>query len=205
VAKVSAKQRRFVAEYLVDHNATQAAIRAGYSKRTARQQASDLLSKPDIAQALQEALAAQQKRLEVKADDVLRELMRIGLCDLGQAFDDQGRLRPLHEMPEDVRRAIAGIEVEEEYSNPFADLPRVTDDGLERDGGAKVAIGRVAKVRFWDKPKALELLGKYLKLFTEKHEHTGKDGGPIEHGSSPEQIEKVDALLKRLESALDAR
>jgi phage terminase small subunit len=164
MAKLNPKQQRFVAEYLVDLNATQAAIRAGYSKRTARQQASDLLSKPDIAQALREAIDAQQTRLEVKADDVLRELIRIGLADLGQAYNEKGNLRPIHDIPEDTRRALAGVKVFEEFEGTGAD---------------RVKVGEVREVKFWDKPRALELLGKHLGIFTEKIQHSGPDGKPI--------------------------
>ena len=68
---LSTKQRRFVEEYLVDLNGTQAAIRAGYSPRTARQIASENLSKPDIADAIAEAQAARSQRTQITADRVL--------------------------------------------------------------------------------------------------------------------------------------
>lgn len=80
------KQQRFVAEYMVDSNATQAAIRAGYSSRTAKQQGSDLLTKPDVQAALAQLKDAQAERLQISADDVLRDLqrvVRIALADEG--------------------------------------------------------------------------------------------------------------------------
>lgn len=85
------KQQRFVAEYMVDSNATQAAIRAGYSSRTAKQQGSDLLTRPDIANALAQLKQAQAERLQISADDVLRDLqrvVRIALADEGVEVED---------------------------------------------------------------------------------------------------------------------
>lgn len=156
--ELTPKQARFVAEYLKDLNGKQAAIRAGYSEDTAESQASRLLSNAKVRQAVDEAMQRRAERVEVKTDDVLRELLRLALTDIGEAFDEKGRLKPLHEMSKDVRRAIAGIETDELYGGAGQD---------------RIEIGQVRKVKFWDKTKALELLGKHLKLFTDKVEHTG--------------------------------
>lgn len=137
------KQAAFIREYLVDRNGTQAAIRAGYSERTANEQASRLLATASVRKAVDEAINRRAARVEVKADDVLRELIRIFSADVGRAFDERGNILPIHEIPEDVRRAISSYE-------------------KDADG--------VVKVRFWSKPEALKLAGQHLKLFTEKHE-----------------------------------
>ncbi len=150
------RQERFVAEYLVDLNATQAAIRAGYSEATAHAQGSRLLKNAEVAEAIREAQAARSARVEVRADEILLELKRIALADLGEAFDDNGNLKPMKDIPPDVRRAMAGVDVIE--------LPG-SEDGE--------AGGLVKKVKFWDKTKALELLGKHLKLYTDKVEVSG--------------------------------
>lgn len=157
------KQRRFVAEYLKDLNATQAAIRAGYSPKTAEQQGHRLLRNAEISQAVEKAKSEQLQRLEVSADVVLRELLRIATSDISQAFDGRG-LKPLHEIPEDLRRCISGVDSEAIF------------EGAGRD---RTHIGDLQKVKLWDKTKALELLGKHLVLFTDKHEHLGKDGAPL--------------------------
>lgn len=164
MGNLTPKQQRFVAEYLVDLNATKAAERAGYSAKTARQQGARLLSNAAIADSVARGKRASFERVEVKADDVLRELLRIGLVDLRQAFTAEGALKPIHEMPEDVARALAGVEVEELF---------------EGKGEERAQTGRLRKVKFWDKPRALELLGKHLKLFVDKVEHAGDGGGPI--------------------------
>lgn len=151
------RQARFVAEYLRDLNATQAAIRSGYSPKTAEQQGSRLLSNAKVSAEIAERRQRRAERVEVQSDDILRELLRIARTDLSEAFNENGTLKAVHEMPEDCRRAIAGIEVEE---------PRYNREGEE-------IRGVVRKVKFWDKPRALELLGKHLGLLTEKHEHSG--------------------------------
>lgn len=147
------KQAAFVREYLVDRNATQAATRAGYSEKTAKQIGSKLLTVVDVAAAIDAGTKKQAASLGVKAEDILRELMRIGYSDTGQLLDERGNCRTLNEMPEDIRRCIASVK-------------------FSGDGGTEVKL--------WPKNNALELLGKHLKMFTEKLELTGKDGGAVQ-------------------------
>lgn len=151
------KQERFVQEYVVDLNATQAAIRAGYSEDTAYSQGQRLLKNVEVQSFVEKARNEQAKRTGVTADTILFELLRIARSDLGQAFDDNGNLLPIKEIPEDVRRAISGVETFEEFDG----------HGVER-----VKIGETRKLKFWDKTRALELLGKHLGLYVEKVDHT---------------------------------
>jgi len=139
-SSLAATERRllFAREYLIDFNATQAAIRAGYSPKSATAQASLLLTKSDVQAAIADGQAKRVAKIEIRADTVLRELARLALADIAQAFDEEGALRPIRDMPEDVRRAISSYEVD--------------------------ADGKV-KVKFWSKPQTLESLGKHLRLF----------------------------------------
>lgn len=124
--KLTPKQERFVAEYLVDLNATQAAIRAGYSERTADKQGSQLLGKTSIAAAIQEAQAKRSDRTEITQDRVLQELARIGFADIRKAvawgsapdgaIDDEGapaeypvELKPSSEVDDETAAAISEI------------------------------------------------------------------------------------------------
>lgn len=157
------KQERFAQEYVVDLNATQAAIRAGYSEDTAKQQGSRLLTNVDVQTHVEHIRAAQIKRTGIDADTVLFELLRIARSDLGGAFDDNGNLLPIREIPEDVRRAMAGVETFEEF------------DG---QGAQRVKVGETRKVKFWDKTRALELLAKHLGLLVDKVDHTS-GGQPV--------------------------
>ena len=164
-AKLTPKQASFCLEYLVDLNATQAAIRAGYSTKTARSQAQRLLTKDDIGSELAQLMENRSKRVEITADTVLSELLKIARADIGAAFNEDGSLKAIHEIPEEVRRAIAGVDVFEEFAGRGED---------------RAQIGLTKKLRFWEKTKALELLGRHLRLFTDKVELTGRNGGPIQ-------------------------
>jgi hypothetical protein len=79
---LTAKQQRFVDEYLIDLNATQAAIRAGYSEKTAYSIGNENLSKPEIAKAIEGAQTARAKRTEITADRVLTELGKLGFSNM---------------------------------------------------------------------------------------------------------------------------
>jgi phage terminase small subunit len=173
--RLTEKQARFVEEYLADLNATAAAARAGFSVRTAKTIGYGLLRKPQVAAAVQAAIRERSQRTGITADVVLGELLRIARTDLGGAFDEQGRLLPVREMPEDIRRAIAGLDVEELFEGRGAD---------------RAHVGFVRKVRFWDKPKALELLAKHLNLLG----GAGDDAGVRGLG------ERLDRALARLEA-----
>lgn len=149
------KKRLFAREYLRDLNATQAAIRAGYSKASAHAQGHDLLKEPEVDDLVETLRAQREMRVDVKVDDVLRELIALASLDVSEAFDEHGALLPIHEIPLDVRKAIAGFEVEE----------------ISAGGGEERAvIGTLRKVKFVSKEKALELLGRHLKMFTDKFE-----------------------------------
>lgn len=153
---LNAKQRRFVVEYRKDLNATQAAIRAGYSEKTARQQASDLLAKPDIAAAIAEQTAAALERADLTADRVLEELRRLAFSDIRGLFDDAGNLKPLKDLTAEQAAAVASFEV-------------VKQNVTAGDG----VIDTIHKLKVYDKTKALDMLAKHFGLLTEKIEHFG--------------------------------
>lgn len=168
------KQRVFVREYLVDLNATQAAIRAGFSPKTARIQASGLLAKPNIREVLAKAHRRHAEKAEIKAEDVLAELKRLAFSDLGEAFDATGALKAIRDMPDDTRRAISGAEV------------------VMRSCGDGEAPEVVRKIKLWDKLKALELLAKHLGLCREQVEHSG--GVHVTWGFDPSGGEQADEV-----------
>jgi len=166
--ELTPKQTRFVQEYPVDFNATQAAIRAGYSPKTAGAIGHELLKKPEIQEAISRAKQAQSERTQIDADSLLRRLDAEAHADLADLYDDKGALKPVKEWPLIWRQGlIAGMETVQEF---------------EEVDGKKVPIGLVHKVKLSDRIRRLELIGRHKNVgaFVEKVEHTGKDGGPIQ-------------------------
>lgn len=154
MSDLTAKQKRFVEEYVIDFNGKQAAIRAGYSKKTAEVQGSKLLSNPKLATALRKAQAKLAQRAEITADRIIKELATIAFSDIGEAFDDEGCLITPKEMPESIRRALAGVDV---VTFAPKDAP----------------VEYTHKLKIADKQRALELLGKHLGLFADRVQHEG--------------------------------
>jgi phage terminase small subunit len=186
--KLTPKQERFCQEYVIDLNGAQAAIRAKYSERSADKIAWELLENSRVSERVSQLKAAQLKRLGLEADTILRELLSIATADATQAFDDMGGLKPFKEWPAGLKKSLSSLEVTELFDG----------QGMQR-----AAIGLLKKVRFWDKPRSLEMLGKHLKLFAERMELTGKDGAPIEHKDASELTD--EKLTDRLATLLAKR
>jgi phage terminase small subunit len=155
--QVTPMQLLFCHEYLVDLNATKAARRAGYSTKTARIIAVKLMQKPLIKAIIQNGMNKRAKKIGVDADKVLRELSRIGFSDLRDMFEENGQIKEVSKWPHHIARCIASIEVEETF---------------EGHGENRVWTGYTKKVKFWDKVRALELLGKHKVLFSDRTIHT---------------------------------
>lgn len=175
---LTAKQQRFVAEYLIDLNQTQAAIRAGYSEKTAAEQASRLLTNVKVSEAVQAAMKARSDRTEIDADWVLKRLARDATADLADLYDENGTLKPVHEWPIAWRTGlVAGIETVQER------------DGEDAEG--KPVYATVRKVKLLDRTKLVELIGKHVEVgaFKEKVEHSGEIKTPelklVLHGTKP--------------------
>src|SRR3990172_2301373 len=105
--RLTPRQQRFVAEYLIDLNATKAAIRAGYNSRTARQIGYENLTKPYIQAEIERQNKERVARLEIDADDVLRQLKVISDFDIRGLFDETGNLKPPHALTEEQGKAVA--------------------------------------------------------------------------------------------------
>ncbi len=155
--RLTARQQRFVEEYLTDLNATAAAKRAGYSEPTARQMGSENLSKPDIQEALREAQARRLRTLAEQHPDspavdptrTLRELAAVAFSDLGDLvlFTEQGiRFKPADQIPEAARRAVCAVKVKRTL------------------GTANEPPSEVVEFKLWPKVEALKLLAQHLGL-----------------------------------------
>ena len=137
-------------------NATQAAIRCGYSAKTAKQQGSRLLTNVDIAAAVAERAAKQLESADLSATRVLEEIRRLALSDVRQLFDESGNLRPLHTLTVEQAACIAGLEV-------------VIKNAKAGDG----ITDTVLKLKFIDRGRYVELAAKHQGMLTEKVEHSG--------------------------------
>ncbi len=148
------KQERFCQEYMVDLNATQAAIRAGYSEKTAESIGYQLLQKTTVSKRIAQLQAAQSRRTGINADRVLRELAKVAFVDIGDVVDDTGALRQ-DITPED-RAAVASIKIKNSE----------TDSGTSAE----------REVKLYDKLRALDLIGRHLGIFQDKLEITPNTG-----------------------------
>lgn len=146
------KERLFVDEYLIDNNGTQAAMRAGYSEKSARQIASKLLTKVNISVAIAEARQEREERTKITQDRVLSAIGNIALCDPRKAFDKNNALLPPTEWPDEIAFAISSIKILEVHDS---------------DGNK---IGETKEIKFWDKPSALTLAARHLGLLNDKVE-----------------------------------
>lgn len=182
--RFSELEERFIQEYMKDLNGTQAVHRAGYNMTdgAAAVQANALLRRPNVRKKLETLMEKRAKKAEIKAEEVLKELKILGHSDVRGLFDDSGCIKPTSQWPDELAKAVASIEVFEEFQGR---------------GNDREFIGYTKKVKFWDKPKALELMGKHKKLFTEKMEHTNPDG------SMQQQAQQVVIYLPDNKRTLD--
>ncbi len=153
--ELTAKQDRFVAEYLIDLNATQAAIRAGYSEKTAKQMGTENLAKPVLAAAIQKAMADRAERTKIKADDVIRELAKIGFANMLDYIAIGKDGDPYVDLSKLTREQAAAI-------------GEVTVEDFTDGRGEDARDVRRVKFKLADKRGALVDLGRHFALFTDK-------------------------------------
>ena len=152
------KQERFVQEYLIDLNATQAATRAGYSARTANEQGARLLANVSVRLRLQEAMKERTERTHITQDRVLQELARLAFSDLRKAYKDDGSLKLPKEWDDDTAAARAGV-----------DTTTTSVGGGDEEAPLSLAT---KKVKVFDKSAALTLAMRHLGLLNDKLELT---------------------------------
>lgn len=161
---LTARKEKFCQEYVKTPVGTTAAKAAGYTAKHLDSLAARLLAEPEVKARVAELQKKAADVAGVTAVEVLRELKRIALCDVAGAFNKNGGVLDLKDIPEDVRRAISGLDIEEIWDGP-------------RD--ARTQIGVIKKIRFWNKVDSGVALGKHLKLFVDRIEASGKDGEPL--------------------------
>lgn len=180
--KLSVKHEAFVKEYLVDLNATQAAIRAGYSADTAKQQGSRLLTNIDVQGAIAAAMAARAQRTQITADMVLAELAKLGFSNMADYMRAGPNGHPYLDFSKLTRDQAAA-------------LVEVTVEDLTDGRGEDAREVRRVKFKLADKRAALVDIGKHLGMFAQRVEHTGKDGAPIEVQHNSRDLAKALARI----------
>jgi phage terminase small subunit len=167
------KQKRFVDEYLIDLNATQAAIRAGYSSKTARQQGAENLTKPVIREAIRIAMEKRAEKAAIDAEYVLHRHIEIDQMDVADVLNDDGTIKPLSEWPKIWRTSLTGFEVSETMVNGDS-------------------IGTLKKIKWMDKTQNLAKLGQHVDVQAYKEK--------VEHSGSVDLVEVLDERRKNRES-----
>lgn len=185
MAKLNDKQKRFCNEYLIDLNATQAAIRAGYSAKYANKNAHKILDKPEIKEYLDKKMKDREQRTEITQDKVVNELAAIAFSNASDFFKII-----------DKTVTVGGSIVLDDEGNPrtYKDVEFVNTDKLSEAN--KKVISSIKQgsngleIKLNDKLKALELLGKHLGMFKDKLELSGNVNNPYE-GLTTEQLLKI--------------
>lgn len=147
MARFTDKQKMFIDEYLIDLNATQSAIRAGYSPKTAHQIAHDMMGKPHIAEEIARRKAERSRRLGINQERVVEELAKIAFSRLTDIVDPStGEIR--EDATEDDLACLESVKIKT--------IPTKSGQGVERE------------IKMTQKIKAIELLGKHLGMFSDK-------------------------------------
>ncbi len=153
--KLTNKQQRFCEEYLIDLNATQSAIRAGYSKKTAYIIGHENLNKPNIEKYITKLMKKREDRTEITADMVIKELALLAFSDTGNLFENNS-LKHISDLPSDVTRTLQEV-----------------TSRVERTGsGEDTEYADIIKVKSYDKKGALDSLGKHFGIFEKDNNQT---------------------------------
>jgi phage terminase small subunit len=178
------KQAMFIKEYIVDLNGTQAAIRAGYSENTARQEASRLLSNVNVRASINEEMEKRKERVECSQDEVIHNILAVLKADIKDFLGDDGNI--------DLSKI-------NDYNSPV--IKEITTDTTKTDKGDLHTEKKRVFLKLHDKLKAADMLGKHLKMFTDKIEVSGKDGGPIETITTEMTEEKAAEIYRNMVNA----
>lgn len=189
------RMSRFCDEYLLDFNGTQAAIRSGYSQKTAGQIAYELLRRPEIKLRIEEMKVKQQERTQMSAQRVLDELAKIATSNPANYLvpDGRGGVSPdLSRMGRDDWAAISGLEFD-----TVIEKVKGSGRGGKAKPGAALTRSAVSKIRHWDKKAALELLGRHYSLW-------GTDAAPPPPANPERRATIINVLVRNLDAKAQA-
>jgi phage terminase small subunit len=173
ISGLTDKQERFCQEFIIDMNATQAALRSGYSGKTAHSIGAENLTKPEIQSRLTELKKVLSEKVSITQEMVLNELAKVGFSNLQDYFEDDLSPKSLSELSESKGRALSSIK----------------KTIVTYEGGSTETV----EFKLHDKIKSLELLGKHLGFF----EKDNKQGNTVFiNPATPEQLKEIADKLK---------
>jgi len=159
--KTASRLSIFVKEYRKDRNGTRAAIAAGFAAKSAHVTASRLLRNAKVKAQIDKEDTELANRLDLSVEWVIKRLMYRAGFDVRKFYREDGSLIPVKELDDETAYALQGLEIEKLYEH--------FGKGQAQD------TGTLTKIKFADRDRALELLGRHLKMFTEKIEVSGLD------------------------------
>lgn len=168
------KHERFCQEYCKSHNVTQSYIKAGYSKKTAQAASSRLLSQVIIEHRIEELEERVSKKLEISAENIGREFMKIGFANVKSFVNDNGTIKGLHELPDELTAAVSSIKTKTLKS-------------------AKNTSVIETELKFHSKERSLEALGKHIGWF-EAHNEQKREREDFSQVSTKELVSRARAI-----------
>lgn len=201
---LTVKEQRFIEEFLIDTDGAKAARRAGYSGPSAATIACQLLKKPKIKAAISAAMLERSSATRVDARFLLTHLAEMLTADIGDIIEKDGAYKPIHAWPRIWRQMLSGLDVEQifEYEEPVrhANGIKIPNRSKERK---RVEVGRVMKLKFVDRLRVIELLGRHIDIRAfetpiEQHAHLH-----VYHTASTKELEeRFAALTERIKGQL---
>lgn len=173
--KLTDLQKKFIKEYLIDLNITAAALRAGYSEKTAYSIGQETFNKPHIQAAIQKEMNKRARRTEITADKVLEEYAKLGFSDVTdylQVVTERILVGHDKETGEPISDISQFVLMKDTANIPKSKLAAISEIKQAKDGSISFKLH--------DKKGALDSIAKHLGMFAERVELTGKYGGPIQ-------------------------
>jgi len=157
--KLKGKQQAFVNAYLIEPDATKAAITAGYSKKTAKEMGYENLTKPHLKAAIDAVMAVAAEKAAVTAEKIVKEMARHAFSDVRNLFDENDQLIPISKLDDDAAAVISSIEI----------VSRATPDGK---------IEYLNKIKLVDKRASLDMLAKHVGMYDKDNRQRAGAGAP---------------------------
>lgn len=173
--KLTDLQKKFIKEYLIDLNITAAALRAGYSEKTAYSIGQETFNKPHIQAAIQKEMNKRARRTEITADKVLEEYAKLGFSDVTdylQVVTERILVGHDKETGEPISDISQFVLMKDTKDIPPEKLAAISEVKQHKDGSISFKLH--------DKKGALDSIARHLGMFAERVELTGKYGGPIQ-------------------------